>query len=34
MGTFEVADGKIKAWRDYFDLAQFQTQFAKATGAQ
>lgn len=22
MGTFEVADGKIKAWRDYFDMAQ------------
>ncbi|NIP16548.1 MAG: limonene-1,2-epoxide hydrolase [Pseudomonadales bacterium] len=34
MGTFEVANGKITAWRDYFDLGQFQTQFAKATGAQ
>ncbi len=34
MGTFEVADGKITAWRDYFDLGQFQSQFAKATGAQ
>ena len=22
MGTFEVRDGKIAAWRDYFDLAQ------------
>ena len=22
MGTFEVRDGKISAWRDYFDLAQ------------
>ncbi|HEY5024899.1 MAG TPA: limonene-1,2-epoxide hydrolase family protein, partial [Acidimicrobiales bacterium] len=22
MGTFEVRDGKICAWRDYFDLAQ------------
>ena len=32
MGTFEVADGKITAWRDYFDLAQFQEQFAKAAG--
>ena len=32
MGTFEVADGKITAWRDYFDLNQFQTQFAAATG--
>ncbi|MGW2661791.1 limonene-1,2-epoxide hydrolase family protein [Nocardia tengchongensis] len=23
MGTFEVRDGKISAWRDYFDLNQF-----------
>ncbi|OWY61126.1 hypothetical protein B7486_65455 [cyanobacterium TDX16] len=23
MGTFEVQDGKITAWRDYFDLNQF-----------
>jgi limonene-1,2-epoxide hydrolase len=23
MGTFEVRDGKIKAWRDYFDTNQF-----------
>jgi limonene-1,2-epoxide hydrolase len=22
MGTFEVRDGKINAWRDYFDMAQ------------
>ena|ERR1700681_2905253 len=22
MGTFEVRDGKISAWRDYFDLGQ------------
>jgi limonene-1,2-epoxide hydrolase len=22
MGTFEVRDGKIAAWRDYFDLGQ------------
>jgi limonene-1,2-epoxide hydrolase len=22
MGTFEITDGKISAWRDYFDLAQ------------
>jgi limonene-1,2-epoxide hydrolase len=21
MGTFEVRDGKISAWRDYFDMA-------------
>lgn len=26
MGTFEVADGRITAWRDYFDLNQFMTQ--------
>ena len=23
MGTFEVTDGKINAWRDYFDMNQF-----------
>ena len=23
MGVFELADGKITAWRDYFDMAQF-----------
>jgi len=27
MGTFEVnAAGKITAWRDYFDMAQFMKQ--------
>lgn len=26
MGTFEVRDGKIAAWRDYFDLQQFMSQ--------
>jgi limonene-1,2-epoxide hydrolase len=26
MGTFEVADGKITAWRDYFDLNQYMAQ--------
>ena len=27
MGTFELtADGKIKAWRDYFDMQQFTSQ--------
>jgi limonene-1,2-epoxide hydrolase len=26
MGTFEVVDGKIAAWRDYFDLQQFMSQ--------
>ena len=26
MGTFEVRDGKIAAWRDYFDMNQFTSQ--------
>jgi limonene-1,2-epoxide hydrolase len=26
MGIFEVTDGKISAWRDYFDLNQFTTR--------
>jgi limonene-1,2-epoxide hydrolase len=26
MGTFEVVDDKIAAWRDYFDLNQFMSQ--------
>jgi len=26
MGTFELRDGKIARWRDYFDAAQFQAQ--------
>ena len=26
MGTFEVAGGKITAWRDYFDMNQFMSQ--------
>ncbi|HEV3226606.1 MAG TPA: limonene-1,2-epoxide hydrolase family protein [Acidimicrobiales bacterium] len=29
MGTFEVVDGKIAAWRDYFDLNQFMSQLPK-----
>ncbi|HWC38718.1 MAG TPA: limonene-1,2-epoxide hydrolase family protein [Acidimicrobiales bacterium] len=28
MGTFEVRDGKIVAWRDYFDMNQFTSQMA------
>ncbi len=28
MGTFEFRDGLISAWRDYFDLGQFQSQMA------
>jgi limonene-1,2-epoxide hydrolase len=26
MGTFEVQDGKIAAWRDYFDMAAWTRQ--------
>ena len=26
MGTFEVSDGTIKAWRDYFDTNQFTSR--------
>jgi limonene-1,2-epoxide hydrolase len=26
MGTFEVTEGKIAAWRDYFDMNQFTSQ--------
>jgi limonene-1,2-epoxide hydrolase len=28
MGTFEVRDGKITAWRDYFDLNQYMSQLS------
>ncbi|MDA0979129.1 MAG: nuclear transport factor 2 family protein [Proteobacteria bacterium] len=28
MGTFEITDGKISAWRDYFDLNTFTSQMA------
>lgn len=30
MGAFEVEDQRICAWRDYFDLADFQKQMAAA----
>ena len=26
MGTFELSDGKISAWRDYFDMQQYMSQ--------
>ena len=26
MGIFELSDGQIKAWRDYFDINQFMSQ--------
>jgi limonene-1,2-epoxide hydrolase len=32
MGTFEVSDGLITAWRDYFDMADFEKQLAAASG--
>jgi limonene-1,2-epoxide hydrolase len=28
MGVFEVVDGKIRAWRDYFDMAQATKAFS------
>ena len=28
MGTFEIRDGRIAAWRDYFDMAQITSMFA------
>lgn len=30
MGTFEVVDGRITAWRDYFDLASYRRQLQAA----
>lgn len=32
MGTFEVSDGLITAWRDYFDLQQYMSQVPGASG--
>src|SRR5262249_53674584 len=32
MGTFEVRDGRIVAWRDYFDLNQYMQQVQAAAG--
>jgi limonene-1,2-epoxide hydrolase len=28
VGVFELRDGKIAAWRDYFDLGMWQKQMA------
>lgn len=28
MGTFEIENGQIRAWRDYFDLGTFMKQMA------
>ena len=30
MGAFEIAGGKIAAWRDYFDLGSYREQLAQA----
>jgi limonene-1,2-epoxide hydrolase len=30
MGIFELRNGKIVAWRDYWDLRQFEAQLPKA----
>jgi limonene-1,2-epoxide hydrolase len=30
MGTFEIRDGKISAWRDYFDLGQITEMLSGA----
>jgi limonene-1,2-epoxide hydrolase len=32
MGTFEVVDAKIVAWRDYFDMAQVTAMFTAGAG--
>lgn len=32
MGTFELVDGKIAKWRDYFDLREFEKQAAALQG--
>ncbi|MHB9879973.1 limonene-1,2-epoxide hydrolase family protein [Pacificimonas sp. ICDLI1SI03] len=32
MGAFEIADGQIVEWRDYFDLASYRAQFAQEKG--
>lgn len=34
MGIFELCDGKIAAWRDYWDLKQFEAQLPAAPAAE
>lgn len=34
MGAFELKNGKIAKWRDYFDLAEFQQEIASAISAE
>jgi limonene-1,2-epoxide hydrolase len=31
MGTFELRDGKISAWRDYFDMATITNMLSEAS---
>jgi limonene-1,2-epoxide hydrolase len=33
MGAFEVRDGRIAAWRDYFDLAMYRKQLTATAAA-
>ena len=33
MGVFEIRNGKIQAWRDYFDAASFEKQMEKVRAA-
>lgn len=33
MGAFEVRDGRIAAWRDYFDLADYRRQLDAAVAS-
>ena len=33
MGAFELRDGKISAWRDYWDSKQFESQMSSSEGA-
>jgi limonene-1,2-epoxide hydrolase len=32
MGSFELRDGQLIAWRDYFDMQQFTKQLPAAGG--
>lgn len=34
MGTFEIVDNRIAAWRDYFDLASYKAQLSAAEGQE
>lgn len=33
MGVFELSDGKISAWRDYWDATQFEAQMPRSEPA-